>query len=79
MYPVPRDFELVMTILCICRSKQLGDPSSRTPVSRVHVDYNATSGVQRLHAVMPNEAEELSKTPFAVIQVSHLPRVNLVL
>ena len=47
------------------------DPDARgAPVSRVHVDYTVRSGPARLHAVLPDEAEKLSKTPFAIIQVS---------
>ena len=40
-------------------------------MSRVHVDYTVKSGPSRLHAVLPEEAERLSRIPFAVIQVSH--------
>ena len=36
---------------------------------RVHVDYTLKSGPGRLHEVLPEEAAELQKTPFAVIQV----------
>ena len=39
------------------------------PVSRVHVDYTVKSGPERLQAVLPDEAERLMKTPFAVLQV----------
>ncbi|KAK9801865.1 hypothetical protein WJX73_003589 [Symbiochloris irregularis] len=47
-----------------------GSGQSRTPVSKVHVDYNTVSGPDRLRAVMPpDEAAALSKRPFAVIQV----------
>ncbi|KAL3161264.1 hypothetical protein ABBQ38_009625 [Trebouxia sp. C0009 RCD-2024] len=46
------------------------DPDPRgKPVSRVHVDYTVKSGPERLQAVLPDEAERLMKTPFAVIQV----------
>ena len=38
-------------------------------VSRVHVDYTTKSGPIRLQAALPDEAERLMKTPFAVIQV----------
>lgn len=40
------------------------------PVPRVHVDYTLKSGVERLQALLPDEAEKLQRTPFAVIQVS---------
>ncbi len=36
----------------------------------MHVDYTVKSGPERLQAVLPDEAERLMKTPFAVIQVS---------
>ena len=50
------------------------DPDARgQPVSRVHVDYTVNSGPARLHAALPHEADSLSQTPFAVIQVSMLP------
>ncbi len=58
-----------------CRSakKDQKDPDAKgQPVSRVHVDYTVKSGPERLQAVLPNEAEKLMKTPFAVIQVSML-------
>ncbi|DBA80955.1 TPA: hypothetical protein ACH3X2_007172 [Trebouxia sp. C0005] len=46
------------------------DPDAKgQPVSRVHVDYTVKSGPERLQAVLPDEAERLMKTPFAVIQV----------
>jgi len=35
----------------------------------VHVDYTPKGAPLRLHSVLPDEAEELKKTPFAVIQV----------
>jgi len=48
------------------------DPDARgQPVSRVHVDYNVKSDPARLRALLPDEAERLSRTPFAVIQASH--------
>ena len=66
----------LIVCLCIsctlCRSAQgeQKDPDARgQPVSRVHVDYTVKSGPERLQAVLPDEAEELMKTPFAVIQV----------
>ena len=49
------------------------DPDApNQPVSRVHVDYTVKSGPERLQAVLPDEAERLMKTPFAVIQVTTL-------
>ena len=55
-----------------CRSVESDqkNPDARNqPVSRVHVDYTVKSGPERLQAVLPGEAEQLMKTPFAVIQV----------
>ena len=57
---------------CILRSVQgkQGDAEEQgQPVSRVHVDYTVKSGPERLQAVLPDEADKLMKTPFAVIQV----------
>ena len=34
-----------------------------------HVDYTHESGIDRLNALLPDEAEKLRETPFAVIQV----------
>ena len=42
----------------------------RIPASRVHTDYTAHGGVARLKALLPDEAEQLMKTPFAIYQVS---------
>lgn len=39
------------------------------PVPRTHVDYTEKSGVERLNALLPDEADELRQTPFAVVQV----------
>lgn len=36
---------------------------------RVHVDYTVRSGPGRLHQLLPDEADTLKRTPFAVIQV----------
>ena len=47
----------------------MGVEARGAPVSRVHVDYTTRSGPIRLKAALPNEAEQLMKTPFAVIQV----------
>jgi hypothetical protein len=41
----------------------------RQPVPRVHVDYTVKSGPQRLREVLPEEAPELLKKRFAVINV----------
>jgi hypothetical protein len=41
----------------------------RQPVPRVHVDYTVKSGPQRLRDVLPEEAPELLKKRFAVINV----------
>jgi len=41
----------------------------RQPVPRVHVDYTVKSGPQRLRDVLPDEASELLKKRFAVINV----------
>ena len=35
----------------------------------VHVDYTAKGGPLRLATLLPQEAEKLQRTPFAVIQV----------
>jgi len=43
--------------------------SQGQPVGMVHVDYTPKGAPLRLHSVLPDEAEELKKTPFAVIQV----------
>lgn len=50
--------------------KNLQNPKARGPVSNVHVDYTVESGPHRIHEVLPEEADRLKKTPFAVIQVS---------
>ena len=63
-----------------CRSVESDqeNPDARgQPVSRVHVDYTVKSGPERLQAVLPNEAEQLMKTPFAVIQVGCGSHLNL--
>jgi hypothetical protein len=41
----------------------------REPVLRVHNDYTEWSGPQRVRDILPNEAEELLKHRFAVVQV----------
>ena len=40
-------------------------------MSKVHVDYDLRSGIERLHVLLPDEADKLQRTPFAVVQVSH--------
>lgn len=42
---------------------------NRPPVAGVHVDYTTQSGIDRLKALLPDEAEKLQSTPFAVVQV----------
>ena len=44
--------------------------SCRPPVARAHVDYTTQSGINRLHALLPEEADKLQQTPFAVVQAS---------
>ncbi|KAK9813676.1 hypothetical protein WJX73_002659 [Symbiochloris irregularis] len=39
------------------------------PVPRLHVDYTLRTGHTRLKELLPDEADQLTKTPFAVIQV----------
>lgn len=41
----------------------------REPVLRVHNDYTEWSGPQRLRDVLPDEAEELMRRRFAIVQV----------
>jgi hypothetical protein len=41
----------------------------REPVFRVHNDYTEWSGPQRVRDLLPNEAEELLKRRFAIVQV----------
>lgn len=42
-------------------------------VGMAHVDYTANSGIDRLDALLPDEAEKLRETPFAVVQVNTDP------
>lgn len=49
------------------KGENLGD--RRTPASRVHTDYTTEGGVARLKALLPDEAETLMRTPFAIYQV----------
>ena len=52
---------------------QVATPAARSqPVVRAHVDYTIKSGRERLHALLPDEAEKLQQTPYAVIQVRAL-------
>lgn len=32
-------------------------------------DYTAAGGLRRLHMLLPDEAEKLQRTPFAIVQV----------
>lgn len=51
-------------------AKDADKPAPRgQPVVRAHVDYTLKSGKERLHVLLPDEAEKLQKTPYAVIQV----------
>ena len=52
-------------------SKVIGKqvPGSNEPVQRAHVDYTLYSGPNRLKQLMPEEAEKLQQSPYAVIQV----------
>ena len=62
----------------MCRdSEQALKSSKRGPVPRVHVDYTLQSGPERLTAVLPDEADRLSKTPFAVIQACLFKEMHL--
>ena len=45
----------------------LGTRSSCLP-DTAHVDYTSVSGVERLDVVLPDEADKLRQTPFAIIQ-----------
>ena len=38
----------------------------------VHVDYTTKGGPNRLQHVLPEEAEKLSRTPYAIVQVCNL-------
>ena len=60
----------VLPAACRAGDDMLKNPSSRAPATRVHVDYTHLSGPERLNAFLPDEAETLRKTPFAVLQVS---------
>lgn len=54
------------------QQQENGVEARGAPVSRVHVDYTTKSGPIRLKAALPDEAEQLMRTPFAVIQVNFL-------
>ena len=45
-------------------------PGSNELVQRAHVDYTLYSGPNRLKQFMPEEAEKLQQSPYAVIQVN---------
>ena len=51
-------------------------PKLNTPVLRAHVDYSASSGPRRLKDVMKDEAEQLGKTPFGILQVRIQPHLT---
>lgn len=46
-----------------------GDGGRQQPVGMAHVDYTTNSGIDRLTELLPEEADKLRQTPFAVIQV----------
>ncbi|KAK9805395.1 hypothetical protein WJX73_010916 [Symbiochloris irregularis] len=51
------------------RTNGQGDSAKkRSPVPHIHVDYTSESGESRLHLEMPDEADTLKKTPFAIVQ-----------
>ncbi|KAK9859835.1 hypothetical protein WJX84_000544 [Apatococcus fuscideae] len=54
------------------RNDAVKDPTKPAPrgkpVVRAHVDYTEKSGANRLKELLPEEAERLQKTPYAVIQ-----------
>ena len=52
-----------------CRAGVAASAGRGKPVPRAHVDYTLTSGPGRLKELLPEEAESLQKTPYAVIQV----------
>ena len=55
---------------CLFRAQndaELTMTAARAPVPRVHCDYTTRSGIERL-AGLPDEADRLTKTPFAVLQ-----------
>ena len=49
--------------------KVMADPKKRPPIPRVHTDFSESSGPQRLQAVLPDEAEKLKQSRYAIIQV----------
>ena len=55
----------------LCRAPDCQTASARrgAPQGSVHVDYDHLSGDSRLSELLPEEAEKLRETPFAVIQV----------
>lgn len=46
-----------------------GEAGARGPVLRVHNDYTATSGPQRLRDLLPDEADALAKRRYAIVNV----------
>ena len=69
---------------CSCRdgaesaeeNQEYDEQGNRPPVARVHVDYTTQSGIDRLKALLPDEAERLLQTPFAVVQASSFTAVS---
>lgn len=67
IYPV---FSLHFTPFFVCcRAGMAASAGRGKPVPRAHVDYTLPSGPGRLKELLPEEAESLQKTPYAVIQV----------
>ena len=52
-----------------CRAGVAASAGRGKPVPQAHVDYTLTSGPGRLKELLPEEAETLQMTPYAVIQV----------
>ena len=48
-----------------------GQVAQGKPVMGAHVDYTPKSGPSRLWDLLPEEAESLQKTPYAVVQVNN--------
>ncbi|KAK9786389.1 hypothetical protein WJX73_008740 [Symbiochloris irregularis] len=53
----------------LCDPKAMGDPKKRPPIPRIHTDFSEKSGPQRLKATLPDEAEKLSQSRYAIIQL----------
>ncbi len=60
---------ILVTFFLHCRAGVTASAGRGKPVPRAHVDYTLTSGPGRLKELLPEEAESLKKTPYAVIQV----------